>query len=560
MIIRSSFRGPGGLASHLLRTDHNEKVVVRPDLSPDLADEIGSTLRDYVAMAGAFGVEKSLLHLVMSPTRPLSRLEEARAITLIREAYGVGAAHPMLVVQHTKPGETDRAEHYHLVLPTVDPEGTRNRRGRPKRISDSFSRLRNQRLSIEIAHDLGHILVPGPHIDRVRARLAVERPDIQEALKETAPLARDGVRTSVRDKAESFDGHLDLAAFDTRVLSAFKADDFTSAGLLLAQGTKTIMVVDTATGVSQSLIRVVRRAAKREGRPITITMADLIRHVGRPQRTLKDAKRAGFDQELSKSVRQINAELDAAAFDAKSDGDQAALDGIQQVRAAEQARQGEHAARARATFAADRQEVGRRKTVAGRLRVQRARRAFHHGRIWFRLRTPIGYAAGVAALVAGAGIPAVIIAVIVAREVSMALEDASRSEGRRLIEGRTEATAAKAEYDDLFERVRAVRTFDFKSVPRQCRTAVGAIYRAASEGTAMDPEVLRALDEAVPGLSVQVSDVARYGLSVRVGDIFRNMFDPDNPSHRRALAAFVAKPLTPTVKVRVKSRGRGIGD
>ncbi len=560
MIIRSSFRGPGGLAVHLSRVDHNEMVVVRSDLSPDLADEIGSTLRDYVAITGAFGVDKSLLHLVMSPTRPLSRLEEARAITLVREAYGVGASHPMLVVQHTKPGETDRAQHYHLVLPTVDPEGTRNRRGRPKRISDSFSRLRNQRLSIEIAHDLGHILVPGPHIDRVRARLAVERPDIQEALKEIAPLARDGVKTSVRDKAEAFDGHLDLAAFDTRVLSAFRADDFTFAGLLLAQGTKTIMVVDTATGVSQSLIRVLRRAAKREGRPITITMEDLKRHVGRPQQTLKDAKRAGFDRELSKSGRQINLELDAAAFDAKSDGDQAALDGIQQVRAAEQARQGEHAARARATFAADRQEVARRKAVAGRLRVQRARRAFHHGRIWFRLRTPIGYAAGVAALVAGAGIPAVIIAVIVAREVSMALEDASRSEGRRLIEGRNEATAAKAEYDDLFERVRVARTFDFKSIPRHGRTAVGALYRAASENSDIDPAILRALDETAPGLSSRVIDLARYGLSVKVGDVCRAMFDPDDPKHRRALAAFVANPRPPIRRPPVRSRGRGIGD
>ncbi len=561
VIIRSSFRGPGGLADHLQRVDTNEKVLVRPDLSPDGADNVEGTLSDYVAIVGALrGPRNSLLHIAVSPTRALSLADELTVIDRIRAAYGIAPDHAMLAVQHTKPGETDRPAHYHFIFPRLDFGDQRDPGRRPRAISDSFSKIKNERLSVELGYDLRHAIVPGPHIDQVRARLAVERPDMTEILAHLKPLKDQADGTTVADKAAAFGADLDLREFDQRVLEAYEVGDFEAAKLTLSRGDKTILVVDDATGTHHSLIRVLRREVKRRGRSIDVTEATLEQRLGTPTLSVKDAKRAGLDRELRNSRAEIDAQLRAQAFEAALDLDKAALDRARQEQAAEQGRRADHAARARATLTADRELIKQRRNHAAYIRVERARRAFRRGRVWFRLAKPIGFAVGAAAVFAGAGLTTVVVAVIIARTAAKAAADSERWEGRRLIADRPEAKAAGAAYDDLFARVRVARTFDFKSIPRHGRTAVGALYRAASENSDIDPAILRALDEIAPGLSSRVIDLARYGLSVKVGDVCRAMFDPDDPKHRRALAAFVANPRPPIRRPPVRSRGRGIGD
>ena len=117
MIVRSTFRGPGGLAAHISRTDTNEHVRVRDDLSQGCELSIADAIEDFAALGD---VDCSLVHFALSPSIVLTDVQISRAIEVVREAYEISATQPMLVVEHVKPGETGRPQHFHVVLPRRD--------------------------------------------------------------------------------------------------------------------------------------------------------------------------------------------------------------------------------------------------------------------------------------------------------------------------------------------------------------------------------------------------------------------------------------------------------
>ena len=273
MIGVAAVRGPGGLTRHLHRTDTNEEVIVRDDLSNDCALETEEAVADFAALGAAQNIEKCLLHVAMSPALPLTPEQERRMIALIREVYGISADQPCHVLQHIKPGPTARPSHYHLVVPRYD-------NARKKQIASSYTHIKNERVSLQLEVEFGHPLVPGPHLDAVRETLSKGRPDIAVKLEGLVAPSRTNDALKVGDLAKAHDHDLDLFDFRARLLKAWMADRLSPTSLArakarLAHGDKALMVVDLETGSSHSLVRLLNSASKSMGQPLHLKQADL---------------------------------------------------------------------------------------------------------------------------------------------------------------------------------------------------------------------------------------------------------------------------------------------
>lgn len=272
MIIRASFRGPGGLAEHLTRVDTNETVRIRDDLSLGCELEVPAALDDFAALGVDIANERSLVHFAISPSLRLTPEQELRTLAEVRRAYEISDEQPVLFLEHDKPGDMDRPPHYHAVFPRRD-----FRSGRL--IRDSFYRQINDRLAVQLdAEFSAPAIVPVVHRKSVETWLAQNAPDTLEQVN-----ARGGVRlptdrpqrSTAADKKRAADLGVDLGAFGDRVFDVLESRgrdpmclteaDWISSGLRLARGDKATMVIDLMTGHCASLSRTLNAAAKRRG-------------------------------------------------------------------------------------------------------------------------------------------------------------------------------------------------------------------------------------------------------------------------------------------------------
>lgn len=265
MIVKGGSVGGATLGAHL-RSDENERVTL---VSVDglLSTDIAGAIQEMRALAAGL-TAKGLFHFQISPGlgETWGPAQEARAVALLVEEYGL-QGQPMQVVRHAKDAHgVGRDDHLHVVALRVRENGSL--------ISDSFSRVRNEKVSRVLEFELGHKLIPGRHNKAVMARLRAEgRTDVVEWMQQAALVARpEAAKTFAEHQKEKRTGvrKADVAA---ATLAAWRISDcgkaFATAmdaqGLRLARGREGgIMVVDAAGGTHE-LTRLLRAALKSEG-------------------------------------------------------------------------------------------------------------------------------------------------------------------------------------------------------------------------------------------------------------------------------------------------------
>jgi hypothetical protein len=290
------------LAAHIQRGEANEKIVERHDLavasSMDLADDIEA----FAAAGHARGVTKSLIHAIVSPSHPLTLRQEAAMLATLCRAYGIPAGHPIICVEHVKPGAHDRPSHYHFVAPRVRSDGAC--------VSSSSTYAKNERVARELECDFGHEIGIGRFSRAVREMLEKERPDISELIDPTVRAERSKSEAqTVADKQQAHLKGADLDAFDRDVLNAWVrakgdavviAKSLAANNIAVAQGDKAVMVVHEATGFSNPLDRVINRESKRRGDVLRVKGAD-VRRLFPNQKPLAQVVSRGLTRSLQKS-------------------------------------------------------------------------------------------------------------------------------------------------------------------------------------------------------------------------------------------------------------------
>ena len=265
MIIRSTFRGPGGLAAHLSRADTNESVRVRDDLSRGCELSISAAIDDFAALGD---VDDCILHVSVSPSVPLTDAQAARAIDVIQEAYEISAGQPILVIEHVKPGETRRPQHFHAAIPRRDIITG-------KLIRDAFRLTKNDRAAAQLDAEFGAPIVPVVHAAAVESWLSENAPATLEIINAAGGLQapeRSRDRETGANKRRAADAGVDLVDFGERALNIFDKSGgkpsethWFIAGLRLARGDKCTMLVDVETGYASALDRTLNVAARRRG-------------------------------------------------------------------------------------------------------------------------------------------------------------------------------------------------------------------------------------------------------------------------------------------------------
>lgn len=544
MIVNTSFRAPGGLARHLLRVDTNEAVRIRDDLSVGCALDVVDAVGDFAVLGRIRGVEKGLIHVSLSPERPLTPQQERQMIAHLRSVYAIPDDHPALVVAHEKPGETARPTHYHVVMPRLRTDG--------RRISDSYYKIRNERLSLELELEFAHSLTPGPNIAAVRRVLDVERPDIRAAIADLGPPPRGAAKTTVADKNAAVDAGLDIAAFDARVLDAWcagtipDADRLRTRGLALARGDKVVMVVDLTTGYSAPLRRLVNREAKRRGDPsISIKReADLSNLLDQtPLPPLKPSRRAfiatsaELQQQISRQARAIEDWVGGLGAMPTRQMRTSTRDGAE---ATSQTPEPPHRPD---TVAAQLDTIRLHQRLILESRKRAAEEAWRKAKIWRSrsLKALVSLAAAGAAVACGSGLLVTIAAASLASRIAVArgraLADEARSASAAVKASREEMRAETREY---FEKVALARAFRLDEIPPEARIAAGYLHRTLSDGDTPQPEILAAMNRCAPGLADRIAIVATHGSSPAVARILDGMFRPEEERARHALENFVS--------------------
>lgn len=274
MIVKASFRKPGGLSAHLQRTDNNEQVIVSG--ARDLPLDIDQSLGLLAVMGSACQGERSLIHVIAAPSpseAPPTDRQRERFWELYEEEFDL-RGHPFVEVTHQK---GKRPSHIHRVYARRHPTSGHS-------VHDGYLKIRNEKVARVFEIECGHDLTVGKHQRAVRNALERERPDIADAID---PVAQPRSFQPVIDRDETQQAEsrgIDPRAFRAKVyaLYALSGGDwkaFAAAldrkGLSVARGDKTIMVLDARTGYAVSLPRLLRSEAKAAGRPIKLTSRDL---------------------------------------------------------------------------------------------------------------------------------------------------------------------------------------------------------------------------------------------------------------------------------------------
>lgn len=265
MIVKGGSVGGATLGAHL-RSDENERVTL---VSVDglLSTDIAGAIQEMRALAAGL-TAKGLFHFQISPGlgETWGPAQEVRAVALLVEEYGL-QGQPMQVVRHAKDAQgVGRDDHLHVVALRVRENGPL--------ISDSYSRVRNEKVSRVLEFELGHKLIPGRHNKAVLARLRAEgRTDVVEWMQQATQVARpEAAKTFAEHQKEKRTG-VKKADVASATLAAWRGADcgkaFATAmdaqGLRLARGREGgIMVVDSAGGAHE-LTRLLRAALKAEG-------------------------------------------------------------------------------------------------------------------------------------------------------------------------------------------------------------------------------------------------------------------------------------------------------
>ncbi|MCA0316436.1 MAG: hypothetical protein LCH88_00060 [Proteobacteria bacterium] len=452
MINRSSWIQLGAMPQHLARTDTNKRVEVVAaagratmadiDLDLSLFEEISLTNRR---------VERTLIHVRIAPEKPVSDAQLLHLLELNEQIHGIPSDQPRIVVRHSK---GDRADHFHVLWPTVRTDGTS--------VRSHGNYLRDEIISREAELVLGERFIPGPRMPMVIAHFRQSGRDQEADTLEQAP-KRDR-RSRLGDKSYNMAARseTDIASFQANVLDAWQehhaGQDFAEAlgrrGLRLALGAGTkkrrsiVLVVEDATGFHASLRRTINAAAKARRLSLYVTADQVPASAGLP--ALELAREAGFKDALERAVDAHRREKKLLVAERDEDRDPGP------VEARETTLLPPVEFTFKQTLKARRGAIKEHYRIRDQLRQQRVDRAFAAAGIFCdrRLRRIVFAAAAAGVLLSGGGLGLALIAGGVARTLLPSRERARALAKASGIERQRDRETQALELHHAYARVR----------------------------------------------------------------------------------------------------------
>lgn len=307
MIVESSFREPGGLASHLLRTDSNESVRLLENLCRDAPLDVRQALRTFAAISATnLRAKNAFVHIVIAPEVELIDGQHERILDLIDEVYRIRRDHPRIIVAHEKGA---RPAHYHVVLPLVHPETGRA-------IRSSKNHVHDELVARVAEKEFGHPAVIGAHQAEVATSPLGRRAGLKAPEADSPSLHRQLFGKSERQQMSRVGAS--VSWLEKQIQQAWAASEgqisgfiacLPHHGLWLAEGRKALLLVDGATGAQMPAARTIRRLAKEQGAPVAINDAMM-------RATMRGPPLPAFD-ELQRTLVARNCELAIKAVDAE---------------------------------------------------------------------------------------------------------------------------------------------------------------------------------------------------------------------------------------------------
>ena len=156
MVIKgTSCAGARRLATHLMRTDTNERAEVL-ELTGVAASDLRGSLLEMEAVAAGTRSTKPFYHASINTRADEKLTDEQRAYAINRLEEKLGLSdQARIVVLHFKEGR----EHCHIVWSRVDLE-------RMRVISDSHNYRKHEEIARDLEREFGHERVQGAHVER----------------------------------------------------------------------------------------------------------------------------------------------------------------------------------------------------------------------------------------------------------------------------------------------------------------------------------------------------------------------------------------------------------
>jgi hypothetical protein len=234
----TSCAGAGRLATHLTRTDTNERAEVK-EVRGAVAEDLLGALREMESVAGGARTTKPFYHGSIN-TRADERMtdeQRAYAIDKLEAALGL-TGQPRVVVVHEKEGR----EHCHIVWSRIDLD-------RMAAISDSNNYRKHEEVARALEREFGHERVQGAHIERD----GKDRPGRTPSHSEMLQAERTGL--SPQQAKELITGIWNTTKNGKEFQTALE-----EKGWILARGDRRDFVAIDPTGGTHSIARRIDKA------------------------------------------------------------------------------------------------------------------------------------------------------------------------------------------------------------------------------------------------------------------------------------------------------------
>ncbi|HHJ1218828.1 TPA: hypothetical protein ACQFLL_003643 [Proteus mirabilis] len=375
MIVKSSARSGGkALAAHLTNPEENERITITGSQGVT-SDDVHEAIAEMEGMSAGWSGSKPLFHAHISPDQAMSEKDWSAAWAEYEKEFGL-EGHPYVEVEHLKDG---RLPHRHRAYLRIDETNRANDIWR--------SKVRDEKISRLLEHELGHKLTHGPHDFQVMKRLQEEgRQDIAQWIE-----GRPTDRSVETGRATNWDEHqqakrtkVDKQGVRDDMAAAWQIGDSGSAvaaalearGYVVAQGDKRdVVLVDVAGGV-HSPARLLKQAGiDARAKAIRERFADLkdLPTVAQAQAMQGQHRQAQTDHAAASIERPTQQQTSAK----RAERAQAAATAREERRAAWIAeRKAEYAAAKGAVLQAYRDEKANRREIGGHMwKAEQQRRA-----------------------------------------------------------------------------------------------------------------------------------------------------------------------------------------
>ncbi|EIX0138103.1 hypothetical protein MG118_004113 [Escherichia coli] len=367
MIVKSSARSGGkALADHLINPEENERITITGSHNVT-SDDVHEAIAEMVSMSAGWSGSKPLCHAHISPDQAMSEKDWSAAWAAYEKEFGL-EGRPYIEVEHLKDG---RLPHRHRAYLRVDTE--------THRANDVWrSKMRDEKVSRLLEHELGHKLTHGPHDFWVINKLQEEgRQDVAQWLE-----GQQSERSVKAGRAKNWDEHqqekrtkIDKQNVRDDMAAAWQSGDSGSAvaaalearGYVVAQGDKRdVVLVDVAGGV-HSPARLLKQAGiDARAKAIRERFADLkdLPTVAQAQEMQGQHRRAREDRAAATGERPTPDQISSQ----RTERAQAAAKAREERRAAWIAeRKAEYAAAKAAVLQAYRDEKANRREIGGHM-------------------------------------------------------------------------------------------------------------------------------------------------------------------------------------------------